>query len=187
MVPRRLLIIDDDPQLVIEIKKYLSKKSIEVTFAIDPDKGLALFRQTPDQFPVVILDYQFPGETGDSFARRIKRIKPSTVVLMYSGDTSRESMRLSYKAGAADFIDKDSDPEVFLSEVESAFRRSDEKRLVFAEEGASKSQDSFGLIGNSSGIQTVIQKIRDYKKNKYNILILGESGTGKERIARLRK
>jgi DNA-binding response OmpR family regulator len=81
----KILIVDDDVQLVGMLKQYLNTKGHDVIAAGDPAKGMQLARQEkPD---LVILDYHMPGDTGAHLfeAFRRNRAFESVPVLFMSG------------------------------------------------------------------------------------------------------
>lgn len=81
----KILIVDDDAQLVGMLTQYLTGKGHKVVAAGDPAKGLQLARQEkPD---LVILDYHMPGDTGAHLFEAFRRNKALELipVLFMSG------------------------------------------------------------------------------------------------------
>lgn len=88
-----ILAIDNDPLVLMSIKMLFADADVEVETASSGELGIALFREHPDRFPVVLLDFEMKnkegvGMDGDEVAvhlkTRIGRIKPELAVLTSS-------------------------------------------------------------------------------------------------------
>lgn len=83
-VPRRLLIIDDDPACRTTVGWLLRKLGHTVAEAESGSAGLALLRQTP--VDLVMTDLTMPGLTGWAVARLVKAMRPRLPVVLVTGD-----------------------------------------------------------------------------------------------------
>jgi PAS domain S-box-containing protein len=81
----RVLFVDDEPMLVDLGRTILAKQGYQVTGMTDPREALAVFRQAPDRFDIVVTDLTMPGLTGDRLAEAIAAIRPDVPVLLCSG------------------------------------------------------------------------------------------------------
>ena len=81
-VPRRILLVDDEPLVRDSIRKVLQFDGHTVETAADGEEALALFRKS--SFDLVVTDYEMPGIKGDQLAVAIKAILPLQPVLMIS-------------------------------------------------------------------------------------------------------
>jgi CheY-like chemotaxis protein len=79
----RLLVVDDEPQVLEVLAAYLSGDGHEVTTARDGREALEKFRRA--SFDVVLLDRAMPGMSGDQLAGLLKSARPSQPVIMVSG------------------------------------------------------------------------------------------------------
>lgn len=187
MATKNLLVIDDDPLIIAGMKTMMDGYGVAVEGALTPFDGIRILEAHPEKFPVIVLDYRFPDYSGDRVTESIKRVSPQSIVLIYSGDENRESVRRSFKSGAADFIQKDIDPQGMITAIIEAFERHSQKNSrvsVYANHSVKKDAADLGLTGSSAGIQKVAKDILCYQKYRKNVLIFGETGTGKERVAR---
>jgi CheY-like chemotaxis protein len=102
--PERVLIVDDDPTIVMLLQKYLRQLSYDTTGAANTAE--ALERLAAHRFDLVITDLAMPQATGLDLIRRMREtgIEAEVVVLTAVGSVGRavESM----KAGAFDFLEK---------------------------------------------------------------------------------
>ena len=187
MTKKNLLVVDDDPLIIAGLKRMMDVYDIAVEGALTPFDGIKILEAHPEKFPVIVLDYRFPDFSGDRVLESIKRVSPQSIVLIYSGDETRESVRLSFKSGATDFIQKGSNPQGMITAIIEAFERQSQKNgqvLLNSNHSVQKDVADLGLTGSSAGIQKVAKDILCYQKYRKNVLIFGETGTGKERVAR---
>lgn len=116
MSPYRILLVDDEPDVLRSIGAYFEKLGHEVFRAANGEEALATFERA--QPHVTILDYQLPDMSGMDVLGRLKR--RHAVVLMLTGhgeiDTAVEAMRL----GAETFLQKPVDMNHLQQAVEKA-------------------------------------------------------------------
>jgi DNA-binding response OmpR family regulator len=111
---QRVLVIDDDRDLVKLIVMVLSRIGFDVAGAGEGEEGLALFQQL--QPAVVILDVNLPGVNGWTVLRRLRQIS-QVPIIMLTVMASREDQRLGLALGAADYITKPFLPKTLLTRV----------------------------------------------------------------------
>lgn len=120
---RKVLIADDEPD-ILEILKYnLSNEGYEVITAKDGDEALEKARRTnPD---LVILDIMMPKKTGVEVCELL-RAQPSfkeTLIVFLTAVNDEGTQIKGLETGADDYISKPISPKVFLSRVNALFRR----------------------------------------------------------------
>ncbi|NVN89661.1 MAG: EAL domain-containing protein [Desulfuromonadales bacterium] len=101
-----VLIIDDDPMILILAREALEKEGFVVEEASDGSRVLSMFsRLQPD---IVLLDVMLPGIDGFTVCRQIREHPEgkNTPVLMMTGLDDIESIKRAYDSGATDFISK---------------------------------------------------------------------------------
>ena len=122
---RRIVVVDDDVQLVESVTTLLESVGYEVFFAYQAEKGFDLAKEKhPD---LILLDVMFagpPGPDGVEISRRIKSdpILQDTPVIMLSG--VKKVLELGYDVEPDDafmpvaaFIDKPVKPDMLLSTI----------------------------------------------------------------------
>ena len=82
-VPRRVLVVDDDPLVADSIRRMLLFQGFQVETALSADDAMALFSQ--NRFDLTLLDYEMPGMKGDQLATAIKQLMPDQPVVMFTG------------------------------------------------------------------------------------------------------
>jgi two-component system alkaline phosphatase synthesis response regulator PhoP len=120
---RKVLIADDEPD-ILEILKYnLSKEGYEVVTAKDGDEALEKARRVqPD---LIILDVMMPKKTGVEVCQ-ILRTQPAfkeTLIIFLTAVNDEGTLIKGLETGADDYISKPISPKVFLSRVNALFRR----------------------------------------------------------------
>jgi two-component system, OmpR family, alkaline phosphatase synthesis response regulator PhoP len=120
---RKVLIADDEPD-ILEILKYnLSKEGYQVTTAKDGDEALDKAKQVqPD---LVVLDIMMPKKTGVEVCE-IMRTQPAfkdTLILFLTALNDEGTQIKGLETGADDYVSKPVSPKVFLSRVNALFRR----------------------------------------------------------------
>ena len=81
----RILLIDDEEQIIDFERRILESLGYEVTPKTDSEEALAEFSARPDRFDLVITDMTMPKITGDRLARRLMDINPQIPVILCTG------------------------------------------------------------------------------------------------------
>ncbi|HVZ57043.1 MAG TPA: response regulator transcription factor [Chitinophagaceae bacterium] len=120
---RKVLIADDEPD-ILEILKYnLTKEGYQVFTARDGDE--ALERARAIQPDLVVLDIMMPRKTGVEVCE-ILRAQPAfkdTLILFLTALSDEGTQVRGLETGADDYVSKPISPKVFISRVNALFRR----------------------------------------------------------------
>lgn len=100
----KILIVDDDPDILIVIRRLLETDGHEGVMAEDGMKALELIKL--DSFDLVISDLRMPSMDGIALLREIRVLKPSLPVILVTAYASSETARESVKLGASAYIFK---------------------------------------------------------------------------------
>lgn len=122
-VLRKILIADDEPD-ILEILKYnLSNEGYEVTTAKDGDEALEKARRIqPD---LIILDVMMPKKTGVEVCQLL-RMQPAfreTLIIFLTAVNDEGTQIRGLETGADDYVSKPISPKLLLSRVSALFRR----------------------------------------------------------------
>jgi DNA-binding response OmpR family regulator len=116
----RILIVDDEPQLVRVVRSYLENAGFQVSAAYRGDEGLREFRvNRPD---LVILDLNLPGMDGLDVAREIRR-QGQTPILMLTARVEETDRLVWLELGADDYVTKPFSPREVVARVRAILRR----------------------------------------------------------------
>lgn len=81
----RILLIDDEKQIIDIEQRILERLGYKVTPKTDSEEALEEFAALPDRFDLVITDMTMPKMTGDQLARKLMAIKPDIPVILCTG------------------------------------------------------------------------------------------------------
>lgn len=179
----RILIVDDDTDVLTAVRLLLKKEVQEVITEKNPEQIPRLIEQ--HSLDLVLLDMNYKsainsGNEGLYWLGRIKSKRPELPVIMITAYGAIDLAVQSLKQGAADFIVKPWKNDHLLEII----RENLEKQPA---PGKTKSQQlpAFTeIIGQSEKMQEVFHKLRKIGPTDANILILGENGTGKDLVAK---
>ena len=181
MKPRRILIVDDEPEIrrslagVLEDEGYLTDSA---------DCGEACLEALPGAaFELVLLDIWLPGMDGMEVLERIQAIPIAErpVVVVISGHGSIEAAVKATKLGAFDFLEKP----LSIAKISVVVKNALSHRALSLENSQLK-RDSVGdsrIIGESVPMKALRQQLTLMAATNGRVLIFGESGTGKELVA----
>ena len=179
----KILLVDDEVDLLRGFQTFLTDEGYAVITAASGQEGLAQFdAEAPE---VTVLDLKMPGMDGMAVLERILARDPDAVVLAITGYGTIDNAVAALKAGASDFIQKPFDLAAFAVAIEQALKA----RQLKAENRALKQvlarRVRFeNIIGKSEAMARVFDLMRKVSDLDAHVLITGESGTGKELVAR---
>ncbi len=117
---KKILVVDDEPQIVKALKAYLENASYKVVTAADGKAALTAFsREKPD---FVILDLNLPGMDGLDVCKAIRR-DSNVPILMLTARVEETDKLLGLELGADDYVLKPFSPREVVARVRTIFRR----------------------------------------------------------------
>lgn len=124
----RILIIDDDKELCVLLKKAVATEQIEADCCHTGKDGLAIFAD--GNYQLVVLDVMMPGMDGFETLTEIRNGSSVPVLMLTARDDSDSKVR-GLRAGADDYLTKPFDMEEFIARVVSLIRRYTRFNSVF--------------------------------------------------------
>lgn len=115
---KKVLIVDDSVTILEIVKKFIGNKTYEVITANNGVSGLKMAEaEKPD---VVLLDIMLPKMDGYEVCRRIKNNADlaKTKILLFSVKSDKASMDTGFKAGADDYLAKESGLEIIADRID---------------------------------------------------------------------
>jgi DNA-binding NtrC family response regulator len=115
-----VLVIDDDEGMRDLATDILSRAGLQVLAAADGREGLEVFRAHVDEINLVLLDRTMPTMSGCETFQEIRKIHPSTPVVLASGYSEERAAAELAGAGLAGFLQKPFLPETLLDLVKAS-------------------------------------------------------------------
>ncbi|MEW6377606.1 MAG: sigma-54 dependent transcriptional regulator [Thermodesulfobacteriota bacterium] len=183
MIPKRILIIDDEENFRHMLSVILKKERYEVETASNGEEGIQKIISSP--FDQVLCDIRMPQMDGLEFLRETQKMNVDATIIMMSAygtvDIAIEAMKL----GAYDYISKPFKPDEIILTLRKAEEREQLRKENQQLRRAVEKEYSFeNILSKNPKMQEIFDVIRKVASYKSTILITGDSGTGKELIAR---
>ena len=127
MSMKKMLVVDDEPDIVELVTYNLRKEGFDVSSAFDGEDALAKIRK--EKFDFVILDLMLPGIQGIEICR-IMRSDPhmkNIPIIMLTAKGEEIDKILGLEMGADDYMTKPFSPRELLARVKTVMRRTSEK------------------------------------------------------------
>ncbi len=183
MESAKVLVVDDDPDIVAVLSELLKKEGHQVTTCAAG--GAAIAAGSAEQFDVVLADIRLPDMDGLAVLRAFQEASPETAVVVTTAFGTVETAIQAIQAGAYDYI-----PKPFkLDEVRIVVQRALERKRLLQENRRYR-QELRGkyrlenVVGSSGPMLDIFKTVARVAPTKSTVLLQGESGTGKELIAR---
>ncbi|MDW8064502.1 MAG: response regulator transcription factor [Anaerolineae bacterium] len=117
----RVLVVDDEPDLLAEVKPLLERAGFQVLTARDGREALErIEREAPD---LVVLDIRMPGLNGREVLQRMRQAGNWTPVLFLSYVGASAERALALLEGADDYLNKPFEPVELIARIQAILRR----------------------------------------------------------------
>ena len=191
---QKIMIIDDDQDMCLLLKRFLTRHGYEVLEAHSGKKALDLLDTVEPN--LVMCDFRLDDMDGKQLLVKIKERYQHVPVIIITGYSEIKTAVEVMKLGAYDYITKPLFPDEILLTIRKALDTSEkqtespkteetsvqepspdkERRTLVKESGEH-------ISGDSEVFQTILKQISLVAPTNYSVIIYGESGSGKEVIA----
>lgn len=179
----KVLIVDDEPDILEVCQEALEKLNLRVMTELDATKALKEFQR--ESWDLVLVDLKMPEMDGISFLKKVLKISPGTIVCLITGYPTVESAVEAVKLGAYDYVTKPFTPDQIRAVVKRAIQQKQlREENYFLRRHVEQAYKFDNLIGKSPESKKIFGLIQQIAQIDSDVLILGESGTGKELVAR---
>jgi two-component system response regulator HydG len=190
---QKILVIDDDRDMCLLLKRFLSKHGFEVEDANTSKKATELLEAT--EYDLVLCDFRLDNIDGKTMLVRIKEKYPHMPVIIITGYSDIKIAVEVMKLGAYDYITKPLFPDEIILTIRKALDKTQSKTIPAespsvapGEEKKEKKMPNITIsgqyiFGDSMAFRQILQQIELVGPTNYSVIIYGESGSGKEAIA----
>jgi DNA-binding NtrC family response regulator len=185
-----ILIVDDDPGLLLSIKATLLSADLPEPDTIS-DSRLVMGRVRKNAYKIILLDLLMPHINGMELLEMIKKEFPETVCLIVTATDEVSTAIQAIRLGADDYLVKPVNGEKLVMIIERALKRYHLRKEVALFAG----NQSFSNLTNPQAFNEIVAEdelmalvfcqIEAVAPTDYSVIITGESGTGKEVMARM--
>ena len=180
---QRILIVDDEADVVYSFQRVLADEPVEVVGVTSGLEGLKRLKK--EAYDLVLLDVRIGAEHGIEIFRQIRKENSRQLVIVMTAHGTAQTAIEAMKLGAFDYILKPFDVPELLSILRRALQTAASMRELVPTEGKhAPDEKAPGLIGTSPAMQKIYKLVGQVARSEASVLLLGESGTGKELVAR---
>jgi two-component system response regulator HydG len=205
----KILVIDDDRDICLLLKRFLTKHNYEVAEVYAGKKALELMNSfTPD---LVLCDFRLDDMDGTTLLVKIKEQLPEVPVIIMTGYSDIKVAVEVMKLGAYDYIGKPLFPDEILVTIKKALQNQGTTAVqatttttapaapAYTPPVTTAPEDQIShdnrekkqqvvisgeyIFGDSEAFKKILKQIDLVAPTNYSIIIYGESGSGKEAIA----
>ncbi len=175
----RILIVDDEPNVVSSFASLLADEGLETASAGSAEEAERLC--VASDFDLVLLDLQLPGRSGLDFLQSQKGNPTAPKILVISGQADIPAAIQAVRSGAIDFLEKPVPPEKLIASVGAALAlaKAEKQRNMMI----GVIDQNCQIVGQSRAIKNLLAMITQVAPTDATVLVTGENGTGKELIA----
>ena len=183
MADAKILVVDDDHNLLELMKMRLESLRYEVTTSMTETEAKNAMKET--SFDLAIVDLQLGGYDGITLMEEFRFINPDMPVIILTAHGSIENAVEAMKKGAYTYITKPFEAQELGLQIERALEK---RRLTYEierlKEILREGYDFENIVAKSEKMQKLLEMVSRIAKTESTVYIHGESGTGKELIAK---
>jgi two-component system, NtrC family, response regulator GlrR len=179
----KLLVVDDDSNLVELVTTKLQAANYEVATALKEED--ALKAATDQVFDLCIVDLRLASGNGISLMTELHSVNPEMPVIILTGHASVESAVEAMKKGAYGYLTKPFNTPELLLQIERALEnRRLNSEIQRLKDLLEEKYDFTNIIAKSDAMRRVLDVVSRIAATESTVYLQGESGTGKEIVAK---
>ena len=124
----RILLVEDEPGLVLTITDLLTAEGYAVESATDGPTGLT--KALNDRFDLIVLDAMLPAKNGFDVCRELRQRGRDVAILLLTAKSRLTDRVAGLKLGADDYMVKPFEPPELLARIEALLRRVKKEKLT---------------------------------------------------------
>lgn len=174
----KILIVDDDPNILEVLDARLTAANFHVYRASDGPSAIQILKKTP--VDLMISDMKMPAMSGMDLFSKVKQALPELPVIFLTAHGTIPDAVTALKHGAVDYLSKPFDGIQLIKKINEILTINNS---AIEDHESSSLKDDF-YWGTSTAMKELYRTIKKVSATNVNVLILGESGVGKECIAK---
>ena len=179
----KILVVDDDRNLIEVLKVRVESAGYEVTTALKGEEAVEAAKN--QMFDLAILDLQLERSDGISLMEELHLLFPDLPVIILTAHGTIESAVEAMKRGAYSYVTKPFNARDLLLQMEKALENRVLQNEIRRLKNFLEEEYDFGnIISRSEKMQRVLETVSRIADSDSTVYIQGESGTGKELIAK---
>ena len=124
---KKVLLVEDDPNLGALLQEYLKHKDFLVELKRDGAEGLLAYRK--GKFDIILLDVMMPKKDGFEVAEEIRKDNQEVPIIFLTAKSLKEDKIKGLTIGADDYITKPFSMEVLELKMNAILRRTEKKEI----------------------------------------------------------
>jgi two-component system response regulator GlrR len=179
----KILIVDDDQNVLKVIKMRLEARDYQVTTATDAEKSIEIARQ--EIFDLAVVDLRLGSKNGIELMEELHKTIPDMPIIIFTAYGTIENAVEAMRRGAYSYLTKPFEYNDLLAEIKDCLGKSRLSKEVKNLRDLVKERYGFEhIVYKSEKMKKVLEQVSHASAVDSNVYIEGESGTGKELIAK---
>lgn len=189
----KILVADDDVNIIASLKYILSEENIDIIAMTKPEAVLENLQSTSVDLALIDMNFQqdtTSGAEGLKLVEEIRKLDDKLPIIVMTGWATIDIAVDAMRAGAKDFIQKPWNNERVISAINTQIKlaKIDKRLQGLSQENKLLSSQSFPaskekIIAESPAMRQLLNTIDDLAKSDMSILLTGDNGTGKSMLA----
>lgn len=117
---KRILLVEDDPDIVRVVQAYLEREGFRVEAVVDGASGLTAALKIPPA--LIVLDWMLPQLDGEAFMKRLRPVQATPVIMLTARGEEDDRLR-GFALGVDDYLPKPFSPRELVARVHAVLRR----------------------------------------------------------------
>jgi DNA-binding response OmpR family regulator len=117
----RILIVDDEPDIITLISRYAEREGYEVVTAEDGSQAIDICRK--EDFDLIVMDIMMPDTDGFTACKKIKEFKDIPVIMLSARGTEFDKL-FGFEVGVDDYVTKPFSPRELMARIKAVINRS---------------------------------------------------------------
>ena len=182
MADGRILVVDDEPQFLAAVQRFLQDKGFEVVTGTSCRQAEEIYNSAkPD---AAVMDYSLQDGNVLEILPRLRAVDPSIPIVIMTGHASIELAVQAVKMGAEHFLTKPVDLPTLVVMLERSLENQRNRRKQALDHSRRSRDEINPFLGASVAIRELSEMAARVATADKPILVQGETGTGKSVLAR---